>query len=278
MVGFDALTKHLTPHEAIRVVDQLHAIINEAFSDRDMFVMERTSHTCTVASGLCEQYEAPPKSCCSITSVSDSSYGSEPDLQSDRNHTHPQAPQGTGTQSPSHHASKLACSVLKLMYHSSKVHIPYVPVVQPQIATPTTQLRTRATPTAQPEVAAQPTAQLQLRAALHSGPCSAGVVGLMVTNGTSHMPHYKLFGPTLAFARNLCSTGLALQIRVSKQCHDLLMKAGGFAFERCPDYRTRMTQRTVESYWLVEKVGLALPLPGLENALPLSEYEDMVDV
>ena len=67
---------------------------------------------------------------------------------------------------------------------------------------------------------------------------------------------------------------------MSKQCHDLLVKAagGGFVFERCPDYKTRATsQRSVESYWLVERAGLNLPLPTLEKALALSEYDD-VDV
>lgn len=103
-------------------------------------------------------------------------------------------------------------------------------------------------------------------------------MGLTLTNRTNHMPHYKLFGPTLSFARNLCSTGLSLQIRVSRQCHELLLKAGGFVFERCPDYKIKMNQKTVESYWLVEKAGLTLPLPSLEKALPLSEYEDVAEV
>lgn len=283
IVGFDGLTRHMAPHDVIRVVDQFHAIIDEAFSDKELFVVERTYHSCTVASGLTEHYEAPPKRH-SITSMSDSSYGSEPDLQLDRNHTH--SKDEPAAKSPAHHASLLATGVLKLLSSSTKVQIPTAPAVQPHPrATPITLLHTRDTPTTQPLVAtptsqsrvATPTTQLQLRAAVHSGPCSAGVVDLTLTNRTSHMPHFKLFGPTLAFARNLCSTGLSLQIRVSKQCHELLLKVGGFAFERCPDYKTRMNQKTVESYWLVERVGLALPLPSLEKALPLSEYEDVVE-
>lgn len=116
--------------------------------------------------------------------------------------------------------------------------------------------------------------QLQLRIAMHSGPCSAGVVSLQTTVGTQHIPHYKLFGPTVNFTNKLCTTGLALQIRISKACWELLNKVSGYHFERCPDYMTWNGQKPLESYWLVGHNELQYDLPCVDQAISLSEYED----
>lgn len=118
IVGFDSLTRHMAPQDVIKVVDQFHAIIDEAFGDKELFIMERTYHSCTVASGLIERYETPPKSH-SVTSMSESSSGSEAELQLDRNHNQSKD-QPAATKSPCHYASLLATSVLKLMSYSMK--------------------------------------------------------------------------------------------------------------------------------------------------------------
>ena len=56
---------------------------------------------------------------------------------------------------------------------------------------------------------------------------SAGVVGLQTSGGSgAHIPHYKLFGLSLGHTQDLCMTGLALQVRVSKSCQELLASTG----------------------------------------------------
>ena len=118
--------------------------------------------------------------------------------------------------------------------------------------------------------------QLQLRIALHSGPCSAGVVGLQTSGGSgAHIPHYKLFGLSLGHTQNLCMTGLALQVCVSKSCQELLASTGWFKFERCPDYiMWSAVRKPIESFWLVGREGMELTLPSLDLALPLTDYDD----
>ena len=109
---------------------------------------------------------------------------------------------------PQHFASVLATAALQLMSNSALVEIPH-----------------------------SDNHQLQLRISLYSGPCSAGVVSLQTSRGSgAHIPHYKLFGLSLGHTQNLCMTGLALQVRVSKSCQELLASTGWFKFERCPDY------------------------------------------
>lgn len=116
--------------------------------------------------------------------------------------------------------------------------------------------------------------QLQLRVAVHSGSCSAGVVSLQTTVGTQRIPQYKLFGPVVNMTKKLCSSGLALQIRVSKPCWELLNKIGGYQFERCPDFMTWNGQKPIESYWLVGHDDYDCTLPTIDQAISLSEYED----
>ena len=55
----------------------------------------------------------------------------------------------------------------------------------------------------------------------------------------------------------LCSSGLAL---VTKQCHKLLMNAGGFRFERCPEFYSNVG-KPVESYWLIGPKSLTITYP-----------------
>lgn len=263
-MGFAALTMRLQPQDIVRLTDCLHALVDEAFSDRDIFIMERTSDGCVIASGLvetvCPEEQDRDGATATPFSMTDSSYGSEFDLDVDIS-SEPTQMHGSGSRQasramdpgkpPSHYASLIATAALKLMASSSRVQVPR-----------------------------SDNKQLQLRIALNSGPCSAGVIGLRTSTGTTRIPHYKLFGPTLKHAANLCSTGLALQIRVSKQCRDLLLKASAmgaesFHLERCPDYMNWASRKPVESYWLAGKEGLAVKLPSLDLAVSLSEYEDI---
>ena len=68
--------------------------------------------------------------------------------------------------------------------------------------------------------------------------------------------------------------GLALQIRVSKSCQELLASTGLFHFERCPDYTMWSARRPIESFWLVGREGMELTLRSLDLALPLTEFDD----
>ena len=238
------------------MIDHLQALIDEVFSDKDIFIMERSSDGCLAASGLSEYlYDDEQR----VTSP-DSSYGSEVELDSwtpevsreKRRKSLLEQEEASSSRKPtasaSSYASIIATSALKLMSFSRRVKVP-----------------------------SQDNTQLQLRIALHSGPCSGGVVGLQTSNvGASHAPHYKLFGPTLRYVSNLCRSGLALQIRVSKQCRNLLItELEGFKFERSPDYMTWDSAQPIESYWLVGKEDLDLTLPSVDCAISLANYDDI---
>ena len=266
VAGFSFLTSQLHPQEAVRIIDHFHALIDEIFTHPDIFLMERTSSGCIAASGLVETYPEPCRSGAkSQLSMTDSSYGSV--LELDLNETKPVESRKTTKLSstfasqvssaqhdreldlqqrlPQHHSSVLATAALKLMSTSSRIEIP-----------------------------GSENQQLQLRIALHTGPCSAGVIGLQTASGVSRIPHYKLFGPSLKYTHNLCMTGLALQIRVSKPCQELLASTGLFQFERCPDYTMWSAKKPIESFWLVGREGMEQKLPSLGCALPLTEYDD----
>ena len=251
VVGFASLSCLLKPSEAIALIDRIQAIIDEAFKDESIFIMERFSDGCIAASGLIDQSatafnrELVANSRMTTPSQLDSLLGS--DVYSAISKT----PTSTrDTKSPvtvASYAGLMATGALKLMSLSGVVKVP-----------------------------SQQHKQLQLRIALHSGPCSAGIIHLQTTVGTQHMAHYKLFGPALNMTKKLCSTGLALQIRVSKQCWELLNDAGGYRFERCPDFMNWSGQKPIESFWLVGKDEHEFPLPSLDQAISLSEYEDIV--
>ena len=269
VVGFSSLSARLQPQQLISILDQLHATIDEAFSHKDIFIMERIVDGCIAACGLVEATVDQRKhGTTSPLSMTDSSYGSEFDfelgLRSTQDlttnptfphtSTHPSTRNISTSQSmahdtkpASHYTATLAQGALKLMSLSSKIEVPLIE-----------------------------NKQLQLRIALHSGPCSAGVLGLQSNASSSRIPHYKLFGPTVRFVGNLCTSGLALQIRMSKSSYELLSSTNdGYCFERCPDYMVCAGRKPIESYWLVGKSDMPLKLPSLELALPLMEYDDI---
>lgn len=258
VVGFSLLVERLKPREMIRVIDHLHTLIDEAFRGEEIFVMERSSDGCTAVAGLAETLlEEKHLREDSFSSLADSSYGSDNHLldfdrkppkkprDADREQSTTKQNSKNQLKTASHFAGQLATAVLNLMSASSKVHIPLIG-----------------------------RKQLQLRIALHSGPSSAGMLGLQSSPGANRTPQFKLFGQTVRYAESLCCTGLALQIRVSKKCKDLLSYSDEFQFERCPDYPTRDNRKPIESYWMVGKSNLPVTLPSLDLAISLSDYED----
>ena len=134
--------------------------------------MEQSSDGCTAVSGLAEIAPEEQSGTTSPVSMTDSSYGSELDLGEQTTKTlrtveKVPAPASELNKPASYYASLLATASLKLMSLSTRVVVP-----------------------------SSENKQLQLRIALHSGPCSAGVVGLPTSTGATRIPHYKLFGPS----------------------------------------------------------------------------------
>lgn len=269
IVGFSSLSSQLQPKQLIDIIDHLQALIDEVLTHKDIFIMERTSDGCIAASGLDEAVANNKQTrVMSPVSTTDSSYGSEFDLdietvnwistyKSTHEHEQKSLTKEPDLEQPSSikelpsavsYSGTLATAALKLMSYSSRVKVPI------------------------PD-----NTQLQLRIALHSGPCSGGIVGLQTSAaGSSHIPQYKLFGPTVRYVSNLCHSGLALQIRVSKQCRTLLVEEGGFVFERSPDFMTWDNLQPIESYWLIGKEDLQLKLPSLTCAVSLKNYDDVI--
>ena len=204
--------------------------------------MERDSDGCCAIAGLTDTLLEEKND---DLSLADSSYESDNDCTKQNMNSIDAGPSSV-LKPASSYTSQLASAALRLMSSSSKISIPITG-----------------------------NKQLQMRIALHSGPCLAGVVGLQSTLGSNRIPQFKILGPTMRRVKSLCSTGLALQIRVSKQCKDLLLRDEGFQFERCPDYSSWADRKPIESYWLVGKSDLILKMPSLDLALPLSEYEDI---
>ena len=259
IAGFSSLASRLRPGEVVRIIDHFHTLVDEAFTHPDIFLMERSSSGCVAACSLVEGTggvaERPRSGAESQLSMTDSSYGSVPDLNEETEtwrhcttpskHIHQQLPDSKhihqpsnlhsqrssdSQRSPQYFASVLATAALTLMSNTAQIEIP----------------------------------NSEENGRLHSGPCSAGVIGLQTAGGnSSRIPHYKLFGVSLGHTRSLCLSGLALQIRVSKPCQELLASTGVFQFERYPDYTMWCSRRAIESFWLVGKKGIELSLPSL---------------
>ncbi len=245
VVGFSSLAARLPPEQIVLIIDQLHTLIDEAFTDPNIFIMERTSDGCIAVSGLKDFKKEKRREIKTPSSMTDSSYGS--DINMDE-HLTKEKPIVINRQSPAQFAEHLATAALKLLSYSTKTSVPL-----PENRT------------------------LQLRIALHSGPCSAGVIGLQTTAGVPRVPRYKLFGPTIRHLKTLCSSSLALQVRVSKECRELLVNAGGYLFERCPDFTVVSDRKPLESYWLVARDQLPLVLPSLDDAMSLRDYDAVTE-
>ena len=269
IVGFSSVVSGLPPHEVINLVDHIHAIIDDAFSDKKIFVMERSSDSCLAVCGITKAEDEPENALHGLHQISgrndtdtpismaDSCYetGDEAVSSHENLHRHAKAssldPQRSmlaskRIASASQNAALIADGALQLMSMSTQVKLPD-----------------------------KPDFHLQMRIALHSGDCLGGIIGLQTVEGSRQVPKYKLFGPTVKEAQNLCVSGLALQIRVSKSSRDLLQHHGGFHFERCPDRVSWHSKTLTESYWLLGKDGLPLKMPTLDDALSLSAYDNI---
>ena len=236
VVGFSRLVESLPPKDVITIVDHLHVVIDEALANPNIFIMNRHSDGCTAVCGLCME----------------------------SHHGQGQAPGKASAAIDDRHSLRctqqavvLATAALKLMTLSSRVAVPH------------------ALPKEDEETGGeliQPL--LQLRIALHSDKVKGGIVGLnQSANVDVHrVLKYMLFGPAVDYIRMLCTTGLALQIRISGECHQLLKKDGTFAMEKSPDVH-RSNGQVIETYWLLRKNGLETEVPPLEAAIPLTEYD-----
>lgn len=267
VVGFSSLVSNLPPHEVINLVDHIHAIIDDTFSDKKIFVMERSSDSCLAVCGITKAEDEPDNvhsrqisarnDMNTPVSMTDSCYETGDEAVSSHENLH----RHTKTNSSDLHRSMLASK--KIANASQNAAL---------LAVGALQLMSMST---QVKIPGKPDFHLQMRIALHSGDCLGGIVGLQTVEGSRQVPKYKLFGPTVKEAQDLCASGLALQIRVSKSCRDLLQHHGGFNFERCPDRVSWHSKALTESYWLLGKDGLPLKMPTLDDALSLSAYDNI---